>query len=116
MNFAYDIHQYNDPGASGSSTTVVSPTIGVQNLTDVTQWAEATGSRLFLSEFGSGSDATSLTTMQNMLNYMAANNNVWQGTTEWGGGPWFSSSYGFATDPVNGAATPQVALLSHYAS
>jgi endoglucanase len=114
MNFAYDIHQYLDPSGGGTSTAVVSPQAGVQDLTAITQWAAATGNKLFLSEFGAGSDSASLTAMQNMLNYMAQNTNVWQGTTEWGGGPWWGN-YGFATDPVNGVTQPQIALLKTYA-
>jgi len=70
-------------------SSVVSPTIGVERLTAVTQWAQATGSRLFLAEFGSGSDVARLTATQNMLNYMSQNTNVWQGATAWGGGPWW---------------------------
>jgi endoglucanase len=113
MNFAYDIHQYLDPSGGGTSTAVVSPTAGVQDLTAVTEWAQATGNRLFLGEFGSGSDAASLTAMKNMLNYVSQNPNVWQGTTEWGGGPWWGN-YFFGTDPVNGVTQPQISLLKTY--
>ena len=79
MNFAFEIHQYLDADGSGTSTSVVSPTIGVERLTAVTQWAQATGNHLLLTEFGSGSDSASLTATANMLNYMAQNTNVWQG-------------------------------------
>ncbi len=51
--------------------------------------------------------------MKNMLDYMAQNTNVWQGTTEWGGGPWWGN-YMFATDPVNGVTQPQINLLKTY--
>jgi aryl-phospho-beta-D-glucosidase BglC (GH1 family) len=113
MNFAYDIHQYLDPGGGGLSAAVVSPTAGVQDLTAVTEWAAATGNRLFLGEFGSGSDAASLTAMKNMLDYVSHNTNVWQGATEWGGGPWWGN-YFFGTDPVNGVTQPQISLLKTY--
>jgi endoglucanase len=112
MNFAVEIHQYLSDG-TGSITSVDYPTIGVDRLEAVTQWAEANGIRLFLGEFGAGTDPTSLTAMQNMLNYLSQNTNVWQGVTEWGGGPWWGS-YPFATDPVNGVTQPQIALLQHY--
>ena len=113
MNFAFEIHQYLDADGSGTATSVVSPTIGVERLTAVTQWAQATGNHLFLGEFGSGSDAASLTATQNMLTYMAQNTDVWQGATEWGGGPWWGN-YGFATDPTNGVSTKQISLLQAY--
>jgi endoglucanase len=91
----------------------VSPDIGVDRLTEVTEWAQTIGARLFLAEFGVSSDSASLTANQNMLNYIAQNTNVWQGIEEWGGGPWWGS-YGFATDPVNGVTTPQIDMLKNY--
>ena len=112
-NFAIEIHQYLDADGSGSDTSVVSPTIGVERLTAVTQWAEANGIHLFLGEFGSGSDAASLTATQNMLTYMTQHTDVWQGATEWGGGPGWGN-YGFATDPSGGVDTKQVGLLQGY--
>jgi endoglucanase len=112
-NYAIEIHQYLDADGSGTSTAVVSPTIGVERLTAVTQWAEATGLHLFLGEFGSGSDPASLTATQNMLTYMAQHTDVWQGATAWGGGPWWGN-YGFATDPTNGVTTNQIRLLQTY--
>jgi endoglucanase len=114
MNFAFDIHQYLNGGNGAPVTSVAgSSTLGVSDLTAVTQWAEATGNRLFLGEFGAGTDATSLAAMQNMLTYMGQNTNVWQGVTEWGGGPWWGN-YGLATDPVNGVTQPQINLLKTY--
>jgi endoglucanase len=113
MNFAYEVHQYLDSNSSGDSTSVVSPDIGVDRLTEVTEWAQTIGARLFLAEFGVSSDSASLTANQNMLNYIAQNTNVWQGIEEWGGGPWWGS-YGFATDPVNGVTTPQIDMLKNY--
>jgi endoglucanase len=113
MNFAYEIHQYLDANSSGQSMSVVSPEIGVDRLTEVTDWAQTIGAKLFLAEFGATSDPASLTANQNMLSYMAQNTNVWQAAVEWGGGPWWGS-YGFATDPVNGVTTPQVSMLKTY--
>ena len=113
-NIAFEIHQYSDADGSGSSTSVVSTTIGEQRLEAVTQWAEQTGNKLFLGEFGAGSDPASIANMTNMLSYMQQHSDAWQGATEWGGGPWWGS-YGFATDPVNGVTTPQVATLASFA-
>ncbi len=103
-NFAFEIHQYSDADQSGSSASVVSPTIGAERLAAVTAWAERTGNRLFLGEFGSGADPASVTNLHNMLDFMKAHAGVWQGGTEWGGGPWWGN-YVLATDP----ATPAVA-------
>lgn len=73
-----------------------------------------TGNKLFLGEFGAGQDAASIANLTNMLTFMQQHTDVWQGGTEWGGGPWWGS-YGFATDPVNGVTTPQVATLAAFA-
>jgi endoglucanase len=45
-NFALEVHQYLDADSSGTHPGVVSPTIGVERLTAITQWAEAKGYRL----------------------------------------------------------------------
>ena len=113
QNFAIEIHQYLDAGGGGADTSVVSPTIGVERLTAVTQWAAANGIRLFLGEFGSGSDAASLTATQTMLSYLAQHTDVWQGATEYGGGPGWGSTP-FATDPVGGVDSKQVGVLQKY--
>lgn len=113
-NMAYEIHQYSDGDGSGSSTSVVSPTVGADRLQAVTAWAEGTGNKLFLGEFGAGQDAASIANLQNMLGYMQQHTDVWQGGTEWGGGPWWGS-YFFGTDPQNGTTTPQVATLATFA-
>lgn len=113
-NMAFEIHQYSDADGSGSSTAVVSPTIGADRLQAVTAWAEQTGNKLFLGEFGAGQDSASITNLTNMLGFMQQHTDVWQGGTEWGGGPWWGS-YGFATDPTGGVTTPQVATLAAFA-
>ncbi len=113
-NMAFEIHQYNDADQSGGDTSVVSPTIGADRLVAVTAWAEQTGNRLFLGEFGAGSDPASLLAMKNQLAFIQAHSDVWQGGTEWGGGPWWPQGYGFSTEPVNGAASPQVSVLQQF--
>jgi endoglucanase len=51
-NFAFEVHQYLDADGSGTHAGVVSAEIGVERLTAITQWAEATNHRLFLGEVG----------------------------------------------------------------
>jgi endoglucanase len=90
-NFAFEVHQYLDSDGSGTHANVVSDTVGVDRLTAVTQWAEATGNKLFLGEFGVASDPTSLTALDNMLTYMQQHADAWQGGTYWAGGPWWAA-------------------------
>jgi endoglucanase len=112
-NFAFEVHQYLDADGSGTSSTVVSTEIGVERLTAITQWAEATGNKLFLGEFGVASDATSLTALNNMLGYMAQHTDVWEGGTYWAGGPWLGN-YMYSTEPTNGVDKPQMGILEQY--
>ncbi|WP_238313907.1 cellulase family glycosylhydrolase [Methylobacterium crusticola] len=97
-NYAFEVHQYLDGDSSGTSADVVSATIGVDRLTAVTQWAESTGNRLFLGEFGVSQDAASLKAMDNMLAYMDQHA-VWQGATYWAAGPWWGD-YMYSIEPA----------------
>jgi endoglucanase len=113
-NLAFEIHQYLDSDQSGGSTVPVSPTIGAERLAEVTAWAEATHSRLFLGEFGAGPDPTSLQAMRNQLSFMAAHSAVWQGATAWAGGPWWPKGNPWSIDSVDGVATPQARTLQSF--
>ena len=88
----------------------MSAEIGVERLTAITQWAEATNHRLFLGEVGVATDQTSLTALDRMLSYMQQHTNVWQGVTYWAGGPWWGD-YMFSIEPQNGVDKPQMAIL-----
>ena len=113
-NMAFEVHTYFDSDGSGTSSSVVSPTIGVDRLTDVTNWAKTNGVKLFLGETGAASDPASLTTLSNTLAYVQQNNDVWQGGTYWAGGAWWGS-YPFSVEPANGVDKPQMAILSNVA-
>jgi endoglucanase len=114
-NFAFEVHQYLDADGSGTHPGAVSSTIGVERLTAATQWAEATGNRLFLGEVGVTTDATSLTALDGMLTYMQQHTDAWQGMTYWAGGPWWGD-YMFSIEPQNGADKPQMAVLLQHLS
>lgn len=107
----FEVHQYFNPGSTGTSTAVVSPDIGPESLASITQWAEENGKKLFLGEFGAGSDPASLTALSNTLAYLNANSDAWQGGTYWAGGPWMGN-YMFSADPQNGLEAKQTAVLA----
>jgi Ca2+-binding RTX toxin-like protein len=119
-NYAFEVHQYFDQWSSGTSTQVMSDTVGAERLVAATQWAEATGQRLFLGEFGAGSDPASLAALKNMLGYMAQHQSAWLGATIWGGGPWWGD-YMFSVEPTglgssNVTDKPQFTVLSSFAN
>ena len=115
-NFAFEVHQYLDSDSSGTHPGVVSPTIGVERLTAITQWAEANSQRLFLGEIGVDTQATSLAALDNTLSYIKQHTDVWSGVTYWAGGPWwgpymFSIEPQNVNDPSNYGDKPQMAIL-----
>ena len=98
---------------------VVSPTIGVERLTAITQWAEANHQRLFLGEVGVDQQPISLQALDNMLTYIKQHTDVWSGVTYWAGGPWWGH-YMFlieplhVDDPNNYGDKPQMGILEKH--
>ncbi len=112
-NFAFDVHQYLDDNSSGNSEQIGTndnpdnPNIGVERLTDFTNWLHANNRKAFLGEFavansriGSGTTQIGDEAIHNMLDYMQANEDVWLGWTWWAAGPWYTS-YKFSIEPDN---------------
>src|SRR5580692_1956135 len=113
-NFAFEVHQYLDTWSSGTQSDVVSATVGADRLAAVTAWAEATGNKLFLGEFGVSSDAVSLEALNNMLSFMQQHSDVWEGGTYWAAGAW-QGQYMYSVEPAQGIDKPQMAILDQYA-
>lgn len=104
---------YLDGDNSGEHRdSVVSETIGPERLNNVTLWAQATGNRVFLGEFGVGVDRTSLTALDNTMAYLQQHSDVWQGASYYGAGPWMTDYRNAAA--VNGVMAPQTAILVRY--
>ena len=110
-NLVFEVHQYFDQGSTGTTTNVLSADIGPQSLAAITQWAEENGKKLFLGEFGAGSNSASLTALSNTVDYINVNSDVWQGGSYWAGGPWMGN-YMFSADPKSGVEAAQTAVLA----
>jgi len=111
--YAFEVHQYLDGDASGTSSTCVSETIGTECLEDFTQWLRWHGRRGFLAEFGGGRNETCYAALDNMLSYIDDNIDVWLGWAYWAAGPKWRN-YAFTLEPVRGQDRPQMAYLSPY--
>ncbi len=109
-NMAFDVHQYLDEDSSGRNPDCVSTTIGAARLQDFTNWARTNGKRGWLGEFGVSSDITCLVALNNMLNFVDANTDVWLGWTWWAAGPRWGD-YMFSIEPANGVDKPQMPFL-----
>ena len=112
-NMAFEAHVYFDATSGGTDPAAVSSTIGVERITDITKWAEATGNRLFLGEFGASQQSTSLAALNNMLSYMDQHTGAWQGGTYWAAGPWWGDDM-YSIEPSNGADKPQMSVLTQH--
>ena len=124
-NFAFEVHQYLDPDSSGTSPTVVSPTIGSQRLFNFTDWLRDFGYKGFLGEFavaaqtiGTSSGQIGDEAIENMLDFVESNDDVWLGWSWWAGGPWWGT-YMFTLEPQQlgqpgETDRPQLAVLEPY--
>jgi endoglucanase len=116
-NMAYELHVYFDAGSGGVQPDTVSPTIGVERITDATKWAEATGNRLFLGEFGVSGDSAGLAALSNTLNYMDQHTDAWEGTTYWAAGPAWGDMF-MSIEPSGGPGNytdkPQMDILTQH--
>lgn len=114
-NTVVAVHMYADTDASGTSPTVVSETIGSERLRQVTEWARATGSRLYLEEFGFATNMSAIAAMKDTLNFVSSNKTVFVGATYWAAGPRWGD-YMFSIEPPKDTyrTAPQLAVLSSY--
>lgn len=111
-NYAFDVHQYLDPGFGGSGPKPI-PGVGTHILDDVTNWARVHGKKLFLGEFGGGPSRAFLTEIDALLAYVAANKDIYIGATYFAGGGGWGRNAG-STDPIDGVEKPQTLLLEKY--
>lgn len=107
-NYVIAVHQYIDGNNSGFTPDVKDDDTnsGVDRLRNVTDWARIHGHTLHLGEWNGGdasSDESSIAyqTLENMLNFMLDNQDVWIGCTLWAGGDMWPDSYIFKTDSAN---------------
>ncbi|MEE9428794.1 MAG: glycoside hydrolase family 5 protein [Paracoccaceae bacterium] len=112
-NYAFDVHQYLDRDFSGHSASCVSRKVGADRLRRITAWMREQGTRAFLSEFGAGKNARCLEALDNMLNYMDENEDIWLGWTYWAAGPWWGD-YIYTLEPKDGVDRAQMAVLQRH--
>ncbi|KAK6426919.1 hypothetical protein LTR95_016048 [Oleoguttula sp. CCFEE 5521] len=110
-NLVYQMHQYLDSDGSGTSTACVSATVGSERLVAATNWLRANGKIGLIGEFAGGNNAQCQSAVKDMLAYMQANTDVWQGAIWWAAGPWWAD-YIYSIEPSTGVAyAPYVPIL-----
>ncbi|KAH6890638.1 glycoside hydrolase superfamily [Thelonectria olida] len=111
----YEMHQYLDSDSSGTSSTCVSTTIGVERVTKATEWLRENGKVGIIGEFAGGANTQCQTAVKGLLDYLKANDDVWMGALWWAGGPWWSD-YIFSFEPPSGTGYSYYnSLLKTYA-
>ncbi|HMA91935.1 MAG TPA: glycoside hydrolase family 5 protein, partial [Polyangiaceae bacterium] len=90
-NYAFELHQYFDSDGSGTQDACVSATQGSEALRGATEWLRRLGKRAFLGEFGASAQPLCLSAVDDLLNYLEHNTDVWLGWTWWAGGPWWDA-------------------------
>jgi endoglucanase len=112
-NFIYEVHQYFDVGASGTHATCIDAASATAAIAPFTEWARKNGRKAFLGEFGVGADPNCLKALQNVLEFMQGNPDVWVGWTYWAAGPW-PKDYFTNIEPDGGSDRPQMAILEKF--
>ncbi len=111
-NSAIEVHQYPDEDHSGTGVTCVDPEKMKDAMTEVTQWGESTGHRLFLGEFGSATNARCLESLGAIVS-STRNSPVWIGFAYWAAGRWWGD-YPYSIEPNGTADKPQLTVLRMY--
>lgn len=99
----YQMHQYLDSDGSGTSENCVSTTIFRERLQAATQWLKANKKQGVIGEFAGGVNSQCITALQDGLQYLADNNDVWWGALWWAAGPWWGN-YIYNMEPTSGVA------------
>jgi len=111
-NLAFEAHMYFDGDGSGKDRDCVNEDVGVQRLTKFTGWLRTNKKRGFLGEFATGTSATCLTALGNVLNFVQTYSDVYMGWAWWGAGPRWGN-YMFTLEPDGtGGDRPQMAVLA----
>jgi len=95
-NLVASVHLYLDANGGGGSPDIVSPTIGVERLSSVVNWAKANNVKVHMSEIGamSSNAVQAQAALKNLFDYIQANNTIVIGWSWWAYGPpaWWSSN------------------------
>ncbi len=109
-HWVVEVHQYVDADSSGRHRQVVSPTIGSERLKAFVDWCRQHKKRAVLGEFGVPVVPEGEACLEDMLQSMERDRDVWLGWTWWAAGSRWGD-YMFTIEPKNGQDRPQMAWL-----
>jgi len=111
--WAIEVHQYLDADCSGRHRSVVSATIGSERLKGFVEWCRQHRMRAVLGEFAAPIAPNAEEALQDMLQSMERDNDVWLGWAWWAAGARWGD-YMFTIEPNNGEDRPQMAWLRQH--
>jgi endoglucanase len=85
-NFIIEVHLYFDSDHSGTSPECTSPTIGVECLTDLTNWLRTNKLAAYVGELAGGNNLQCEVTVTNTLKFIQKNSDVFWGWSWWAAG------------------------------
>ena len=99
-NVAVEVHLYFDADNSGTTSNVVSPTVGRERLADFVFWCRTHGVRGFLGEVGAPATDEGDAVLDDTLSYIETEaDDVFLGWTYWAAGQWWPEDYLFSIQP-----------------
>jgi endoglucanase len=111
-----EVHQYFDGNSSGTKPESVSGTIGSERIEAFQTWAREHGLRAFLGEFNGGRNPASANALNDLLQEVTANPDVWMGWAAWAGGPRWPPDEMFNLEPwPDGREREQTRIVASYA-
>ena len=110
-NFAFEVHQYVDSDFSGTHADCKSSTAGSEAMHDFTSWLRLHHKRGFVGELGGGWNPTCAAAIDDQLQFLEANSDVYLGWTWWAAGPWWGG-YFLSIEPTNGQDSPMMSVLA----
>ncbi|KAI0876402.1 glycoside hydrolase family 5 protein [Hypoxylon argillaceum] len=96
-NTAIDIHEYLDVDYSGQHAECVND--AATNLADLTAWLKTNNLKAFITEFGGANNTGCATMLEDMITYMA-DNEEYIGWTAWAAGPFWGPNSPCCTDSL----------------
>ncbi|KAI1127883.1 glycoside hydrolase family 5 protein [Nemania abortiva] len=96
-NTAIDIHEYLDVDYSGTHAACVND--AATHLADLTAWLKTNNLKAFITEFGGANNTGCATMLEDMINYMATNEE-YIGWTAWAAGPFWGPNSPCCTDSL----------------
>jgi len=91
-NTVFNIHQYLDASHGGSFDGCISDNIGSLYLSGITLWLRNNKRQAFLGEFGSSNDSVCKDAVNDIIEYVEANSDVWIGWSWWNAGSFLSDT------------------------